>query len=110
MKRYRTALLAALVLALLLLVPAETSSGLGISGQERIRSLDVYLDPVNTGSVSYVVHLVNGLAIEGAGDSWEAMDQMLRISEAVTRPNTTVIAEMKDDKVIGFLIRAGSRF
>ena len=111
MKKYRTALLAVAALALLLLIPSEPGqAGLGISGQERVKTLDVYLDPENTGSVSYVVHLANGLAMEGESDSWEAMDQYGRLSEALVRPNTTVYAELKDDKIIGILIRAGSAF
>jgi hypothetical protein len=32
------------------------------------------------------------------------------LSEAVIRPNTTVIAHLKDDKVTSFLISAGSAF
>ena len=83
MKKLRIALLAVTALLLLLLIPAEQGrAGLGISGQERVKALDIYLDPANTGSVSYTVHLANGLAIEGSGDSWEAMDQMLRLSAA----------------------------
>lgn len=111
MKKNRIALLAVAALALLLLIPAEQGrAGLGISGQERVKALDIYLDPANTGSVSYTVHLANGLGIEGTGDSWESMDQMIRVSEAVARPNTTVIAHLKDDKVTSFLISAGSGF
>lgn len=111
MKNYRTALLAAAALSLLLLIPSEPGqAGLGISGQERVKALDVYLDPENTASLSYTVHLANGLAIEGSGDTWESMDQFLRLSEAVARPGTTVIAHLKDDKVTSFLISAGSGF
>lgn len=112
MKRYRIALLTVTALFFLLfLIPSEPGqAGLGISGQERVKTIDVYLDPLNTGSVSYTVHLVNGLAIEGVGDSWEAMDQMLRVSEAVVRPNTSVVADLKEDKITGILIRSGSAF
>jgi len=111
MEKSFVAMLAAVVLTVMVLVPAEQGqAGLGISGQERIKTLDVYLDPENTGSVSYVVHLANGLAIEGASDSWEEMDQYLRLSEALVRPNTTAYAELKDDKIISILIRAGSAF
>jgi hypothetical protein len=111
MKKYRLALLAAAALALFLLIPPESGqAGLGISGQERVKAFDIYLDPANTASVSYTIHLANGLAIEGSGDTWESMDQFLRLSEAVIRPNTTVIAHLKDDKVTSFLISAGSAF
>jgi hypothetical protein len=111
MKGYRIALLLAAVAALFFLMPTgDTRAGLGISGQERVRTLDVYLDPLNTGSVSYTVHLANGLAIEGSGDTWEHVDQMMRLSEAMTRPNTTVTVDLKESKITGIMIRSGAAF
>ncbi len=106
MNSHRTALITLLILTII----STTSFTLGINGEERVKTIDVYIDPANPGSVSYTVYLVNGLAIEGSSDSWEAMDQMLRLSEAVTKPNTTVHAILKDDKITSFRIRAVSMF
>lgn len=111
MKGLRIALLFAALAALLFLLPGhETRAGLGISGQERVKTLDVYLDPQNTGSVFYTVHLANGLAIEGSGDTWEQVDQMMRLSEMMVRANTSVTVELKEDRIIGIMVRSGSAF
>jgi len=111
MKGLRIAFLGAVLAGLFLFFPDnETRAGLGISGQERVKTLDVYLDPQNTGSVFYTVHLANGLAIEGSGDTWEQVDQMMRLSRAMTRANTSVTVELKEDEIIGIMVRSGSAF
>jgi hypothetical protein len=107
-----TVLTAAAFLAALFLVleDRQGEAKMGISGREMVRTLDVRIHPEQAGKVEYVLHLANGLVKEGSLDGWEAMDQLLRLTDLLGRGNISVWAELDNDRLDGFLIRSGVQF